>query len=62
MEHINIHCVNEELFNIKTGSSCMGGRFAVSLCTGKYIVFHMYSIQHCASVTATDMQVAEMGT
>jgi len=36
--YINIHCVNEELFNIKTGSSCMGGRFDVSLSTGKYIV------------------------
>jgi hypothetical protein len=62
MEHINIHCVNAELFNIQTGSLYMGGRFAVSLNTGKYIVFHMYSSQHCASVTTTDMQVAGMGT
>jgi hypothetical protein len=62
MEHINIHCVNEELLNVKTGSSCMGGRLAVSLGTGKYIVFRMYSSQHCASVTATDMHVAVMGT
>jgi len=62
MEHINICCVNEEIFNFKRGSSCMGGRFAVSVRTRKYIFFHMYSSQHCASVTATDMQVPEMGT
>jgi hypothetical protein len=62
MEHINLHCVNEELFNIKTGSSCMGCRFAVSLSAGKYIIIHMYGSQHCASVTATDMHVAGMGT
>jgi hypothetical protein len=60
MEHI--HCVNAELFNVKTGSSYMGGRFAVSLSTGKYNVFHMYSSQHCAPFTATDMQVAGIGT
>jgi hypothetical protein len=63
MEHINIHCVNEELFHVKTGSSYMGGRFAISLGMGKYgIIIHMYSSQHCASVIPTDMRVAGMGT